>query len=179
MIVTILRHGEAGSARVDAERELTPQGIDDISFAGQQFHSACVDRGLPTPGIILHSRWLRATETADIFARSCPNCLVETEQALQPDGDVVGVTDMLNKLQDDPLGERRGEPSSGRVDRAHVVLVSHQPLVSELADYYLGPANPVPGLCPGGLFTINMDVPASNAAILLFWAVPPEYQAGI
>jgi phosphohistidine phosphatase len=167
MIITILRHGEAGSASIDAERELTPQGIDDISFAGQQFHKACEARRLVSPDLIRHSGWLRTTETADIFAGPCQSCSVLPEQALQPDGDVFGVTIMLRRLQDT------------HPDAAHVLLVSHQPLVSQLADYYLGIANPVPALSPGGLFSFNMDVPAGNGGILLFWALPPEYQAGI
>lgn len=167
MIVTILRHGEAGSASVDAERELTPRGIDDISFAGRQFHNACEARGLPAPAIILHSAWLRTTETADIISRTFEGCSVVPEPALQPGGDTLGVTQMLQRIGE----EHRGD--------AHVLLVSHQPLVSELADYYLGMANPVPGLSPGGFFTVNMDMPARNGAILLFWALPPEYQAGI
>ncbi|MEH6568387.1 MAG: hypothetical protein V7709_04880 [Halioglobus sp.] len=171
MIVTILRHGEAGSASVDAERELTPRGIDDISFAGQQFHNACEARGLPTPVIILHSAWLRTTETADIFARTFQNCSVVPEPALQPGGDIFGVTQMLLHIGEESPGDSTGD--------THILLVSHQPLVSELADYYLGMANSVPGLSPGGLFTVNMDVPARNGAILLFWALPPEYQAGI
>lgn len=171
MIVTILRHGEAGSASVDAERELTPRGIDDISFAGQQFQNACDARGLPTPAIIFHSGWLRTTETADIIARTFQDCSVVPETALQPDGDILGVTQMLQRIGEERLVDCTSE--------AHVLLVSHQPLVSELADYYLGMSNPVPGLSPGGLFTVNMDVPARNGAVLLFWALPPEYQAGI
>jgi phosphohistidine phosphatase len=167
MIVTILRHGEAGSASIDAERELTPQGIDDIGFAGQQFHSACEARQLASPDLIRHSGWLRTTETADIFAGAWPSCLSLPAQALQPDGDVFGVTILLQGLQDT------------HPDAAHVLLVSHQPLVSQLADYYLGVANSVPALSPGGLFSFNMDVPACNGGSLLFWALPPEYQAGI
>lgn len=167
MIVTILRHGEAGSASIDAERELTPKGIDDISFAGQQFQRACEARRLASPDTILHSGWLRTTETAGIFASTCQSCSVEPEQALQPDGDIFTVTNMLQSLQ------------NARPDALHVVLVSHQPLVSQLADYYLGLANPVPGLSPGGLFSFDMAVPAGHGGSLLFWALPPEYQAGI
>ncbi|MEH6583033.1 MAG: hypothetical protein V7754_13925 [Halioglobus sp.] len=166
MIVTILRHGEAGAAAVDAERELTPAGIDDISFGSHHFRDVCGLRGLPAPELILHSAWLRTTETADILARLFPQAQVQADAALLPSGRIAGVTQMLSLL------EKSKTPS-------HVVLVSHQPLVSDLVDFYIGLPHSAPPLPPGGLVTVSMDVPAQSCAKLLFWAVPPEYEAGM
>lgn len=171
MIVTILRHGEAGAARIDSARRLTPKGVDDISFAGQQFRNNCKTRAIATPDRLLYSRWLRTTETAELFAGAFKGCTSESEPALEPSGDVLGVTDKLLSV-----AQERSDGSSGP---AHVLLVSHQPLVSHLAEYYLGVGHSVPSLPPGGLFTMTMDVPAQSGAMLLFWALPPHYHAGI
>ncbi|MEH6593818.1 MAG: hypothetical protein V7746_26360 [Halioglobus sp.] len=166
MIVTILRHGEAGVAAVDAERELTPTGIDDISFGSHRFRDVCQLRGLPAPELILRSAWLRTTETADILARSFPQAEVRADAALLPSGHTADVTQMLSQLEQS-------------INPSHIVLVSHQPLVSELADFYIGFPHSAPPLPPGGLVTVAMDVPAQRCAKLLFWAVPPEYEAGL
>lgn len=167
MIITILRHGEAGAARTDVERELTPRGIDDISFGSHQFLASCAQRRLPPPGLVLHSAWLRTTETADILANLVPEAQIRPEPSLLPSAEVSQVTRTLSSLQQQ------------YTDSLHAVLVSHQPLVSELANFYLGYPNSVPGLPPGGLVTFSMEVPARDCATLLFWSLPPEYEAGI
>ncbi|MEH6591484.1 MAG: hypothetical protein V7746_14580 [Halioglobus sp.] len=166
MIVTVFRHGEAGFELVDANRSLTSRGIDDISFGARQFRDACTLRKLPTPTLFLYSKWLRTTETADILALSFIGVPMRPEQALIPDATCTEVVAMLSQLD-----EAEGPE--------HVVLVSHQPLVSELADYLLGRSNPVPSLSPGGQFTVELPVAARDCASLLFWSLPPEYEAGI
>jgi phosphohistidine phosphatase len=166
MIVTIFRHGEAGPASVDANRSLTSRGIDDISFGARQFRDACELRKLPTPALFLYSEWLRTTETADILAISFIGVPIRAERALIPDASCAQVAAMLS--------------TQAEIENpAHVVLVSHQPLVSELAEYLLGGSNAVPSLSPGGQFTIELPVAARDCARLIFWALPPEYEAGI
>ena len=61
----------------------------------------------------------------------------------------------------------------------HVVLVTHQPLVSELVDHFLGAGNAVPSLTPGGFASLELDLPAPACATLVFWAVAPEYETGL
>ena len=58
----------------------------------------------------------------------------------------------------------------------HSVLVSHQPLVSRLVDHWLGEQGRVPGLVPGGLVTLEMEVVAPGCAALVFCAQPPDYK---
>ncbi len=58
----------------------------------------------------------------------------------------------------------------------HSVLVGHQPMVSELVDYYLGDHGKVPSLPPGGFVTMSLHVHARGCGELLFWAFPPEYR---
>jgi phosphohistidine phosphatase len=61
----------------------------------------------------------------------------------------------------------------------HLVLVSHQPLVSRLVEHYLGQSGQVPSLSPGGLATLALETASVGGARLLFWALPPEYEASI
>ncbi len=166
MIVSILRHGQAGSAPIDSQRTLTSKGRQDIALATRKFCETLGKRNLPTPSQILYSEWLRTTQTAQIVSSELPKASMEPVPSLVPGATLSDVDETLcSVLAQDKF-----------VD--HVMLVSHQPLVSELADYYLGYPNTVPGLSPGALFSIEMEVPAEDCASLLFWAVPPNYEEG-
>ena len=164
MNVTIWRHGEAGRAPTDRQRELTDKGFDDVGFGCQQFHAACHAREISHPVLILHSPWVRTAETAEIIASAFTHATRRSTAALEPGASVQDVDDMLAQLD--------GEP-------AHLLLVSHQPLVSQLVNHYLGPEALVPPLSPGAFVTLALDVPARACGRLLFWAVPPEYEVGI
>jgi phosphohistidine phosphatase len=163
MIATILRHGEAGSAATDAQRKLTPVGERDIGCAANAFMGACESRGIAAPTLILHSPWLRTRETAKIFAAANPAANLEVQDSLAPERGLSAVIETLSLLP------------SLLPEPAHVVLVSHQPLVSQLADYLLGFPNSIPPLPPGGWVTIDMAVPARDCGTTVLWAVPPQY----
>ena len=166
MYLTIWRHGEAGSAVTDRKRELTNQGTDDIGFGCHQFHNLCEQRGLPHPDLILYSEWVRTVQTADILASAFSHAALERSNALIPGrrpGDVDAELE-LRQAQDTPQ---------------HIVLVSHQPLVSALIDYYLADAGKVPSLVPGGLTTLELEVIGAGCATLVFCAQPPEYEAWV
>jgi phosphohistidine phosphatase len=165
MIVTIWRHGEAGSAASDRLRELTVRGADAVGFACQRFHDICHSRGIPQPGLVLHSAWVRTTQTADIIASTFTLAGLSPSKALQPGGSIEAVDAALAAI------------TVADSNVQHVVLVSHQPLVSYLVDYYLGCIGRVPSLLPGGLVTLDMQVPAVDCGQLLFWALPPDYKA--
>ncbi len=162
MILTIWRHGEAGSASRDELRELTTRGADDIGFGCQQFHQGCEARGIAPPTHILHSPWLRTTQTAEIIAGAYSHARLAAFDALRP-----GATpeDVDRALSDYEAAE-------------HVLLVHHQPLVARLLGYYLDDAGQVPFLNPGGLATLSLAAVAAGTGALLFWAVPPEYEVG-
>lgn len=167
MIVTIWRHGEAGNAIADRVRELTGNGADDVAFGCHQLHDACAVRDIPNPGLILHSGWVRTTQTAEIIASAFTHADRHRLTALQPGGTVSMADAALATLID------------AREVTEHVVLVSHQPLVSYLVDHYLQDHGRVPSLSPGGLVTLELAVPARACGQLLFWALPPEYEAGL
>ncbi|MBP6682199.1 MAG: hypothetical protein KA159_02715 [Halioglobus sp.] len=168
MILTIWRHGEAGRAASDRSRELTDQGCDDIGFGASQFHEALETRALPAPDEILFSPWVRTAQTAQLLAAAFTHAHATELPALRPGATVQAVEAALVATVDKITAPPR-----------HVVLVTHQPLVSELVDHFLGAGNPVPPLTPGGFATLELDLPAPDCATLVFWAVAPEYETGL
>lgn len=160
MIITIVRHGEAGSAAKDEDRELTDNGTDDVSFGSHQLHDLCLDKSLPMPDWILHSAWRRTTQTAEMLAAAF-TASVEANYALLPGQSIADVDNALSPL---PPGI------------SHCVLVGHQPMVSELVGHYLDDNSRVPALSPGGLVSIRLEFAAQGCGELLFWAMPPEYR---
>lgn len=163
MIVTIWRHGEAANAVIDRTRELTDTGSHDIHMGCQQLNQHCEQLGLPVPQLLLFSEWIRTRQTAAIVAAQFSDVLQEPCDALIPGRAPGDVDDTVNALL------------AKRPHVAHVVLISHQPLVSVLVDYYLGTTASVSALVPGGLVTIELDVAAPDCGRLHFCAQPPNY----
>jgi phosphohistidine phosphatase len=164
MIVTLWRHAQAADGKIDRLREITVSGRDDVVSGCHRFEEACSARRIMLPGHILHSPLVRTTQTARIIAAACSHATVIPERALQPGGDADAVDDALHQLSDATAG------------KSHVVLVSHQPLLSHLVGHYLGAGNSVPFLTPGAWVTLSVAAPAIPGARLLFWALPPEYE---
>jgi phosphohistidine phosphatase len=168
MILTIWRHGEAESGSVDRQRELTPGGREDIGFGCQQFYRACANRRLPQPTHILHSPYERTAQTAEMIESAFTHATGGEAYWLAPQSSIATIDQTLLRDFD------------GRDYSCHVVLVSHQPLVSNLVNWYAGEKGAaVPPLHPGGLVTITMDVVAAACGQTVFWAMPPEYEVGI
>ncbi len=165
MILTIWRHGEAGSAVTDRMRELTDRGTEDVGFGCHQFHNLCEAQGIPHPELLLYSEWVRTTQTAEIIGLAFNHALREPCDALIPGRRPADVEIALqHRLQEKPSLE-------------HLLIVSHQPLVSSLVDYLIGEPGRVAPLLPSGFATLRMEVPAAACASLCFIAQPPDYEA--
>jgi len=164
MIVTIWRHGEAGEAADDRQRELTARGRRDITGACPLFLDACERWHLPVPDTIAHSPWRRTAQTARIISRACGQVRRLALEPLQPGSSIAGVDVVLDGL-------------AGTADVRHLLLVGHQPLVSTLIDHYLGERGRVPGVVPGGFAVIDLPAPLRGSGSLHFWAMPPAYEA--
>jgi len=164
MLVTIWRHGEAGAAATGRERQLTLRGREDVTRGAQRFLLHCEAGDLALPAAVHYSPWLRTAQTAEILAAAACDGQSTALPALQPGSDVGRI--------DTELGALGAELDS----KGHLLLVSHQPLVSYLADYYLAARGLVPALPPGGQVTLVMDYPAPGAASLKFWSFPPMYE---
>ena len=119
---------------------------------------------VPHPDTILHSPLVRASQTADIIAAAFTHANVTAVQALQSGTKVVAVDEAVSRFIDTGYHQQ------------HMLLVSHQPLVSNLVEYYLEGGS-APFLAPGGLVTLSMGCLAPACGRLLFWAFPPEYRA--
>lgn len=167
MILTIWRHGQAEIGSVDRLRELTATGRDDIGFACRQFHEACGERDIAHPDLVLYSPWVRTAQTAEIIAAAFTHARSLSEAAIQPGSDPAHVDKALT-----PIVNVVTPP-------AHLLLVSHQPLVSQLADHYLGERAIAPPLVPGGLVSMTLDMVGHGCGTLRCWAMPPEYQFGL
>ncbi len=165
MMLTIWRHGEAEEGVNDRLRELTESGRDDVGFGSHRFHEACSARNIPSPHTILHSPLVRTVQTAELVSAAFTHATMTSIAALQPGGEVAAVNMEISLIDAD-------------VQNEHVLLISHQPLVSRLVDYYLGAGHDVPFLPPGGLVTLSLEHLEPACGQLLFWALPPQYEAG-
>ncbi len=165
MILTIWRHGTAVEGVNDRLREITGSGRDDVGFGSRQFHEACSVRNIPHPHKILYSPLVRTTQTAELIAAAFTHASMAADKAMQPGSSVSAVDEAVSAFIDADVTQ-------------HLLLVSHQPLVSRVIEYYLGPGGYVPFLTPGGLVTLSLESSQPTCAQLLFWALPPEYEAG-
>lgn len=112
MNIYLLRHGEAEArAHNDPARPLTARGKLEIEQVAQQFAARHIslDRCFASP-------YLRASQTASLFLQfTAPNLPVETVDVLTPEVRASAVIDFLDGVREQ-----------------HVLLVSHNPLLSEL-----------------------------------------------
>ena len=130
MLVTVWRHGEAGPASRDRDRILTPRGTDALGRAVLRFQDVLVEKSLAGVSSIVTSPWIRTLQTAAILGEALAVTPRE-ESWLAPNASVAGVENVF------------------KVAQAHILLVSHQPLVSELLWYWLDSRALAP-LAPGG-----------------------------
>ncbi|MES2606744.1 MAG: phosphohistidine phosphatase SixA [Pseudomonadota bacterium] len=112
MNLYLLRHGEAEARQYDdPQRALTGRGKLEVRDVARQFAARKVPLDL-----CLHSPYLRTTQTAEVFMAELGSSLRPLPQpVLTPEHRAFKVLDHLRTLQVE-----------------HVLLVTHNPLVSEL-----------------------------------------------
>jgi phosphohistidine phosphatase len=161
MLVTVWRHGEAHPGSPDRERVLTERGSADLSRGAPGYVRELARRGLVLPDRLLYSRWERTRQTAGHILDAIPGSLPSAEDdSLIPGRDPEDVEAALA-----PLSEAS----------PHILLVSHQPLVSDLIDRWLGRQGEVPPLSPGAYAVLDLSFPAAGCATVCWWSAPPEY----
>lgn len=161
MLISVWRHGEAGPGSPDRDRRLTARGEAQVERGARDFVVRLQRRSLSLPGRILFSRWRRTAQTADRIREWCAGAEPETLDALIPDRDAALVDDAVTRFED---------------RESHLVLVSHQPLVTALIDRWLGTSGEVPPLVPGAYVVLDVPVVASGCAAVVWWASPPDYE---
>jgi len=164
MYLTIFRHGQAGQAARDSLRELTSTGRDEVGRGVEALREYCCSAAIDLPGRILFSDWLRTKQTADLIAGALSPARKQACNALVPGRDVDDVCVALDQLWE---AEQQG----------HLLLVSHQPLVSMLVDYLLGDPGRVPTLSPGGLSMLKLEAVGHGCATSVRYMLPPRYEA--
>ena len=150
MRITVWRHGEAGTAPRDEDRPLTQQGRRSLASAAKAFGDSCA--GLP-PTRIHYSPLLRTEQTAGIIAQQFPPAKLQVCLALAPGTNLHEPRSFL--LEQD-----------GGDENAHIILVTHQPFVSELIWYWLDDFKVYP-LAPGGFCVMELMAPTRGGALLL------------
>jgi len=134
--IDLLRHGAAEASHLggDAERALTPAGREAIRTLG-----AVLGRSGWRPDRVLASPYRRAQETAALILEAAGHTVaIETLAELLPESE----PDLVLEAFDD-----RG------LSAGHVLLVTHQPLVSRLAQALTGK---VIAFGPGDLSRVAM-----------------------
>ncbi|MEJ2682655.1 MAG: phosphohistidine phosphatase SixA [Gammaproteobacteria bacterium] len=112
----VMRHGDAqAKATVDSERSLTPVGQAEVAAASARLPCAAID-------LVVVSPFVRAQQTAEIVVRERA-ITVEPQECdwVTPSGRAPLVDEWLNTL---------------KWEKA--LLISHQPLVGLLVEYYCG-----------------------------------------
>jgi phosphohistidine phosphatase len=112
MMLYLLRHGEAEPrANRDAERRLTARGRQEVESVARQF----LANQLPLQ-VCITSPYVRAQQTAQLFMDIvAPTLAVAQDAVLTPE---VRASEVMKMLE--------------AQDAGHILLVSHNPLLSEL-----------------------------------------------
>ena len=147
MLVTLWRHGEAGTAATDELRPLTPRGSSSVQAAVADWQTWVKEQALAAADVIWHSPLVRTTQTAQLLEQ-CLNCARVECGGLAPGAMIDKPASFL--------------PDSGD----HVVLVTHQPFVSQLIWYWLDDDALAP-LMPGGWASLRVTAPSRGGASLV------------
>ena len=119
--LTLIRHGTAqGRAATDADRALTATGHAEAALTGQ-----ALARVTPPPDAFVSSPYRRALETArDVAAAMGYPGSIDVDPALAPSAPADGVVELVEAFR--------------AIGRAHVVLVAHEPILSDACALLLG-----------------------------------------
>ena len=148
MWVTVWRHGEAAPGAIDEHRPLTARGRQSLRAVVRGFVERCEQAGVPLPDAMAFSPLVRTTQTAEILALGlglCPRSCAALA----------------------PSAERPAPQAFLDESRAHEVIVSHQPFVSELINDWLD-SRDLPPLMPGGYACIDLLAAARGGGTLAF-----------
>lgn len=159
MQIVVMRHGEAENfASSDAARNLTPAGISHATLAGQMLSR--LDLEFDEVWI---SPYARAQQTADRVLQSVTFSQQYTKDNLTPDS---SVTQLLSAIE------------SSMIER--LLIVSHQPLVSELVGQMEGSGfQQAPPMAPASMAFLTADEPLPGCYHLEWLRHAPNFDTSI
>ena len=153
MLLTIWRHGEAGPAARDAERELTERGRSDVAAAAEAFARWLVQSGQPEVEQLRHSPLARTSQTAGILHGVLRPASCVADELLAPGADPA------NKMWQ-------------VIDATHILLVSHEPFVSRAIAVWSDDET-LPPLAPSGYAALEvLSLERGGATVLRHQASP-------
>ena len=148
MLLTLWRHGEAGSAATDESRSLTRRGSDEVLAMAQEY-STWSEASAPGPvSLLLYSPYRRTIETAELLG-----------ELLRP-----GSQEVDSSLAPGAYPEAFSEQHY--TGHEHIVMVSHQPFLSQAIAHWTDDVTLAP-LSPGGYSTLEVTCLARGGAVLL------------
>lgn len=159
MYIYLLRHAIAEERDEkkypdDAKRPLTSEGATRMQKAARGFVHL-----VPAPELILTSPFVRASQTAQILAKSYKiRPPLDTSELLRPGTAAVDIRAMLAKLKKEE----------------HVVLVGHDPGLNELAAFLLDARSPCFALKKSGACAIEFSHRNSFQHGTLLWLASPK-----
>ena len=148
MLLTLWRHGEAGSAATDEARALTARGRDEVVTMAQDYAAWAGESALAPVSLLLHSPYRRTVETAALLGK-----------LLRPGSQEVDVS-----LAPGAYPEAFSENDYAGYE--HIVMVSHQPFVSQAIALWTDDVTLAP-LAPGGWSMLEITCLARGGATLL------------
>ena len=148
MEIFLVRHGIAEDpvgARSDAERRLTEEGREKTARVAKAFH-----RRITKIEVIFHSPYLRAAETAKIFAEEFPRAKLVAAKGLTPHDEAKSALPLI----------------SGSGPEECVMIVGHEPHLSCLASLLItGKDVPVLEFKIAGIAGIECHGPLQNCQL--------------
>lgn len=151
MQVTLWRHGEAGLAPTDDQRELTERGAEHVSVSATWFRDWCFESGTELPGHCRYSPLCRTRQTASLLNNVLAFHSLLAHEHLMP--------------------ERSDYVHGGFLDEqvGHQLVVGHNPYLSQLIAVWCD-TSAYRGLSPGGFATIDLLAPTRGGGELLHYA---------
>jgi phosphohistidine phosphatase len=157
--VYILRHATAetrGPGVPDAQRQLTPEGKQELKAVLKQAHAAGV-----FPEAILTSPWLRALETAQMAGKALRCERVVETRALLPDVPPALVLKEIRAVRNEKRNANQ------------VMVAGHEPQLSRLAAFLLE-APVALDLKKGALLRIDIQEKQGPPRGVLKWMLTPR-----
>ena len=148
MVLTLWRHGEAGSAATDEARALTPRGREEVVAMAQDYAVWAGESALGPVSLLLHSPYQRTVQTAALLAEVLGAGSLRADPSLAPGAYPEAFS------ENDYTGHE------------HIVMVSHQPFVSQAIALWTDDVTLAP-LAPGGYSMLEITCLARGGATLL------------
>ena len=155
MLLTLWRHGEAGSAPTDEARTLTPRGCEDVVAMARDYAAWLGESAPGSLSLLLHSPYRRTVETSELLGERLRPGRHKVDASLAPGAYPEAFSE----------GDYAGHE--------HIVMVSHQPFVSRAIALWTDDLTLAP-LAPGGYSVLEVTCLARGGARLLRHCPDPQ-----